>query len=442
MIKRKVLSCILIASMSMAMIAGCDSDGKKSKKNRSGDDPEPSFSVIDEGEIDYDYLDKVSYEEDEVKEAYLKFALAMYAENAKSSSGANMMISPASILFAMEMASAGASGETLRQMTEVMAPGIDPDELLKFASDYNEKLNNASGITLSSANSVWMNSTFVSNVYQDYINYVRDHFDAEAQVRDFDDDTLDAINKWIEEKTDGMIKDAVDKLEPSNLMLLINAICFEAEWMEQYEDYQINEEEFTTTNGTKINAEMMNSVESIYLQNEYATGFMKYYSGGEYAFVAMLPKDASMSASEFASSMTAEDYLEFLNSRTYAYDVRTKLLKFISEYNVTLNDPLISMGMEDAFDPSDAEFGRMCDLDSMEDQNVYISKVIHKTFIDVNENGTRAAAVTVVTMDAACAMPEEKEYKEVYLNRPFAYAIVDVETGLPLFIGTVESPEC
>ena len=431
---KKTVSILLTASMGASMVCGCSKD--KSDKEKT-DEPKASAMEIVEGGFDYSKYENVSYEPEKVDQAYLQFVMNLYSKCTSAGEGENVMVSPASVMMALSVAAAGADGETFEQMVNTMAPGIDPDEFMKFASDYNKYLNEAEGIDLSCANSLWLNQAFCSQVFGSYLEYVKDKFNANATALDFEDgESVEIINDWINENTNGMIKKAINDLEPSNIMVIVNAIAFEAAWMDAYEEYQVEEGKFTTADGGTVDVSMLNSVEDYYFENDIATGFMKPYEGGRYAFVGILPKDETLSIEEFSNLLTAEQYMAFWESGTYEFDVITSMPKFESKYEITLNDVLKSMGMEDAFDMDNADFTKII---SSEDYNAYISKVIHKTYIDVNENGTRAAAVTVVTLDAAAAM-EEPEYKYVNLDRPYVYAIVDTESGTPLFIGNVTDP--
>ena len=161
---------------------------------------------------------------------------------------------------------------------------------------------------------------------------------------------------------------------------------------------------------------------------------MRLYEGGEYALLVMLPSDENVSANEFLSDFTYEDYEEFVNSISYDYEVYTRIPEFDYDYDITLNNVLYNLGVEDAFSDTDADFTGIGFADS--GNNIYISRVLHKTHIELDREGTRAAAATVILMDEACAMPVENEIRYVYCDRPFAYAIVETDTMNPMFIGT------
>jgi serpin B len=245
------------------------------------------------------------------------------------------------------------------------------------------------------------------------------------------------MNQWINKNTNGMIKEMISDISDSAVMFLINALTFEAEWQEEYQEFQVNTGKFTGEDGKTRGVDFMESEENYYLENGLGTGVIKPYSGGKTAFVALLPKE----------SMTVEDYLRDLTGAAL-YDmiknrqntpVITKIPKFEMEYALSMADILKQMGMTDAFDEDLADF---TGLGVSEAGNIFVSDVIHKAYINVDEKGTEAGAATAVIMtDGASAVLDEPEPKYVILDRPFVYMILDLENQVPLFMGTYMMPE-
>lgn len=214
-------------------------------------------------------------------------------------------------------------------------------------------------------------------------------------------------------------------------MYLVNALAFEAEWQSIYEKHQVRDRTFTTESGTKRKVEMMYSGEHFYLDDGNATGFIKYYAGRKYAFAALLPNEGT-SVSDYVMTLTGEGLYKLLTSPVNI-SVDAGLPKFEFEYGTELSETLSSMGMSDAFDANLADF---TGLGVSSAGNIFINRVIHKTYIKVGERGTKAGAATVVEMtDGAAAEPLEA--KSVVLDRPFVFMLIDAETCLPFFIGTV-----
>jgi serpin B len=215
-------------------------------------------------------------------------------------------------------------------------------------------------------------------------------------------------------------------------MCLVNALAFDAEWSATYEKYQVREGTFTKEDGTKQEADFMYGEDHTYLEDEKATGFMKSYKGGKYAFVAMLPKEG-VSVSEYVASLDGTALHNLLSTPTNV-KVITAIPKYETAYDVEMNDILKEMGMPTAFDADHADFSA---LGQSTKGNIYISMVLHKTYISVAEQGTRAGAATLVIMDAGGALLEPEEWKEVRLDRPFVYMLIDCEKNIPFFIGTM-----
>ena len=216
-------------------------------------------------------------------------------------------------------------------------------------------------------------------------------------------------------------------------MYLVNALAFEAQWEKVYDEFQVQEGYFTTEDETRQDVEMMHSQEHYYLEDELATGFIKYYEGREYAFVALLPNEG-VSVSQYVENLTGEHLAKLLSDQKDV-TVFATMPKFETEYDIEMSEVLQEMGMTDAFDYRVADFSRLGSY-NVDGMNICISRVLHKTFISVAEQGTRAGAATAVEMPAYGAM-EIPEFKEVVLDRPFVYMIIDCETNLPFFMGTM-----
>jgi serine protease inhibitor len=342
--------------------------------------------------------------------------------------GENSLISPTSVLLALAMTTNGADKETLAQMQKVLGKDISIDELNEYLYYYVKMLPNSEKAKLSIANSIWFKDTFT--VEKVFLQKNADYYKAPAYKTAFDDQTIADINTWVRKNTDGMIDKVIDEIPSDAIMYLINTVCFDAEWKEIYESQKVNEGEFTAYDGSKQKASFMISNENYYLNDGKATGFVKPYANG-YSFVALLPNE-NVSIDDYVSSLTGEGFINLLKSKTTS-SVVAILPKFTYNYEIKMNDILKAMGMPDAFDPVKADFSR---IGNTSDGNIYISKVLHKTHITVDESGTRAGAVTKVELAKNSALLDPKI---VNLDRPFVYAIIDDATNLPLFIGTVTS---
>ena len=376
------------------------------------------------------------------KDGYLDFSFNLLGKCIdKEGENANVMISPASVMLALDMTAAGSRDNTLGQIMSLYGGEQDPDGQFSYAAALMERMNDSDdsrGVKIHTANSMWVNSALMpGDMQDDYSQFVREFFDAETESLIFDSAAQDKINGWVNSKTDGMIPTVVDQLDPAMALMLINAVSFEGEWSDQYTDANVSEMDFTSSDGSTGKVNMLCKSEKTYVENDLATGFIKYYKGGEYAFVVMLPKDESQNASQLMKSFTGRDFAQLMSSATKDYDVVTRMPEFSYDYKVNMNDTLKSLGMVDAFEPGVANFEGMADLAGGD--GLYVGSVDHKTHIEVNRNGTRAAAVTVVSMYKNAIDINSKDVKQVFCDRPFAYAIVDMTTQTPIFIGTVNS---
>lgn len=433
---RRMTAGILAAGMTVS-VSGCTGNGlSASAKNLTeqvksgGEDTEVSSAEKQNGEI-------VGGMDAEFAQSYAQFALNLLCESramAEEEAGKSSMISPLSVLMVLEMTRAGADTATRAQMEEVLYPGISVEKGEAGLQWLYKNLPDDKGAQLHMANSVWLKTlddVFLPN--EDFLLTQKEKYNAEIYGAPFDAATCKDINHWVEHKTDGMITDILDEIPDNAIMYLINAIAFEAEWETVYEANEIHDALFVTQAGEEQQISMMYDTSNRYLSMAHAEGFCRAYKSG-YDFVALLPEEG----------MTLDALLQELDGRTLLETIQNErdtmvemgLPKFTGETFLDLADVLRVLGMPLAFDDNKADFSRMgtCKNSS----RLSISRVLHKTYIDVDELGTKAGAATVVEVVEGCALESPKQ---VILNRPFLYAIVEQETGIPVFIGTVENFE-
>ena len=357
----------------------------------------------------------------------MDFSLKLFRE---CQTGENSLISPLSVSLALAMAANGAEGDTLADIEAVLG-GLPIEDLNQYLCYYVNHLTNTEQAELSIANSIWFKNKkedFIPNT--SFLQTVRSYYDADAYAAPFDKTTLGDINDWISSNTDGKIQDALDYIDPAAFMYLINTILFDGEWETPYRESRILEDTFTSASGKEQTVSMMRSTESCYLENENAAGFIKDYAEG-YRFVALLP-DEGMTVEEYINTLTPDSLLDMLEN-AQERTVRAGLPKFQYESSYELKDALTALGMGSAFQ-RDAEFDRTGTTGT---GIQYISRVIHKTHITVDGTGTEAAATTIVEYVYGTAATAPAEIAEVILDRPFVYLIIDAETNLPIFMGTV-----
>ena len=360
----------------------------------------------------------------------------------KAEPGGNVLVSPLSALFALALAENGAAGETLSQMEA--ATGMSVRDLTSYLEAYarrigGEPLYDTQGtgeaLALRSANSVWLRDSGGLSVTDDYLATCKDDLFAQVFSAPFDETTRRDINSWVSSKTDGMIEGMVDEISDEARLFLINALAFDGAWSDPYKDDDVRDDTFTAVDGTGQDVRMMRSHESHYLENGFAEGFMRPYENHDFAFVALLPK-GGVGIGDLVGSLDGGSLHELVTGAVPDVEVSAGLPKFTASHRALLDEQLHSMGMLDAFEPSLADFSP---LGSVPDGNLAVGSVIQKTFVDVNEQGTRAAAATSVEMETTAARPSDPEVREVVLNRPFVYLIIDYQSATPLFAGVVTS---
>ena len=429
--KTKIL-CILLIVALLLSLAGCAS-GKPASSQSGGTDA-ASSQKTQEKRVDLMKTVKPAKKEaepitPEAAAAASDFALRLF--RAANDPDQNTLISPLSVLCALAMTANGAEDETLLQMESTL--GMRRDLYNEFFNSYLSAMRSVYPNALRLANSIWFTDRNGFEPKEDFLAVNAACYGADAYLAPFDGSTVQEINAWVKKNTDGMIPAILDEIPDEAVMYLVNALAFEGKWEQAYEKSDVSSGEFTAADGTIQTVDFMYSEEQTYLRGGKAEGFIKYYRGGKYAFVALLP-DEGVGVGEYLASLDGESLQSLLENRSYE-TVRTVTPKFETQTGLELSDVLKAMGMELPFISDRANFRS---LGTSTVGNVFISRVLHKTYISVDESGTRAGAATAVEAAAECA--DEDEPKYVRLDRPFIYMLIDCENNLPFFIGTMMKP--
>ena len=346
----------------------------------------------------------------------------------------NQLISPLSVISALGMAANGAQNETLKEMEDVL--GVEHETLNHYLKAFVSNKYKTWENKFTIANSIWFDEERIGKgtVQKDFLQTNADYYEADLYELKFNRDAKDRINEWVSEKTDGKIpKMLEDNITDETVMFLVNALSFDADWESPYSETAVHEEKFITENGSERNAEFMYSREYAYIKDENTTGFVKYYNGRRYAFVALLPNEG-IKMSDYVSSLDGQK-IENLLKNIDESPVNTKTPKFNVDYSIELKDTLETMGMKLAFDQYKADFYGIAHPTPYP---LYIGRVLHKTFFRIDEKGTSAGAATMidVVMGGEISDIETKEPYTVYLDRPFVYMLIDCKSNTPFFIGT------
>ena len=430
-IAKRIVSCAVVMCISLSLVA-CNGGIDKSF------DQNTKEITQDMEKVQYDFAgpvyDNRDFDEQKANKLITEFALRLFGEELKhvERSSSNVLISPASVISALGMTSYGMGGDTLTQMQEAF--GMSRGHLNYYNYEYLSNISDE----LKMANSIWFSNAGHLTVKDEFLHFNNQFYNAEIYETAFDEKTVGSINHWIEEKTDGTIKKMLDQIPEDAVMYLINALLFEAEWEERYNEHQILEDlVFTNSEDKQEKVDMMSSGEDLFLEDEDAKGFIKYYKDRDYAFVALLPNE-DVEIADYAKKLTGEHLQELLSNRREAI-VHAWIPQFSYEYATEMKESLQNMGIKDAFDMGRADFTNMA---TSTEGNIFISRVLHKTYIEVTPVGTKAGAATVVEMNCGAAMsPEQPEIQEVHLDRPFIYMIIDCDSNTPVFIGTVNTVE-
>jgi serpin B len=373
----------------------------------------------------------------------MRFALDLYG-TLRESNDANLLVSPLSISLALAMTYAGASGDTANQMATTLGFDLGPDatgpafhdlvtDLLERGNAEDSADGEVTARALSIANALWGEQTYPFS--EDFMTKVEDDFGAGLQLVDFINEPEAAredINTWVEDHTGDRIKDIVPEgaITPDTLLVLANAIWFYGAWANPFEADATEDGEFTLIDGDTVTVPFMR--QNKFMSYAEGDGYQVVelpYAGSGFTFTVILPDEGEFETVEQGLDLGILDELA-------STDVRLAIPKFSFEFDTALADALKSLGMTDAFDPNASDFSEMIGDPSA--TPLVISSILHKAFIAIDEEGTEAAAATVVMMEGATAM--EDEPIEVTIDRPFIFAIRDTETGTLLFLGRLLDP--
>ena len=366
------------------------------------------------------------------------FGFKLFGRLTDSTPTKNVFISPSSIAFALAMTLNGADGETKDAMVAALSLSEMTLEEVNSASAglMNTLLSADEEVELSIANSLWARKGV--HFLPDFIRTNRDHYDAEVTALDFDSpQAAPWINTWVSNKTQGKITDIVDDpIDPMTIMFLLNAIYFKAAWTEPFDPECTREEDFLLLTGETKRVQRMHLFHDFrYLETESFQAVSLPYASERLSMYVFLP-DETTGLPAFQEKLTRENWEQWMAEFTYREGF-LGLPRFKVEYGARLNSALTALGMGVAFDQNLADFSLMADTEFP----IYISQVKHKTFIDLDEYGTEAAAVTMVEMALGAApMEDEPEPFEMIVDRPFVIAIRDNTTGALLFLGCIVEP--
>jgi len=346
----------------------------------------------------------------------------------------NLFISPLSISTALSMTANGANGETndgIRQTLHLQdIPETEINSAYKTLVPFLTELDPK--VTIKLANSNWYRKELtIRNAFKQTL---LEYYNAEVNPADFDDPaTKDKINKWIEDKTNGKITDMLDQIPAEAVMYLINAIYLKADWQFKFDKSKTEKKPFYLANGNTVQTDMMFSkgVDVTYFSNSSMQLIELPYGNGQFVFSVILPNNSSELDAIIASLDMVKYQTYIASSQTFSTQIR--MPKFKITYKTLLNNVLSEMGMAQSF--GSADFSRLFE----ESLPLQISRVIHQSFIEVDEEGTEAAAATIVEISKMSVNPNPQPM-EISIDKPFAFFIRDRYSNTILFAGKLLEP--
>jgi len=363
-----------------------------------------------------------------------QFGFKLFSQILKQSSNQNIFVSPTSVAIALSMTYNGASGTTQQAIAQTLElQGMSLNEINQSQLNLSQALTKIDPqVQLDIANSLWAREGVTFK--PEFLQKTKQFYQAKVSNLNFSQpNAVSTINNWVSQSTKGKIPTIIDQISPADILFLINAIYFKGSWQKEFSKNATQQRPFTLINGTRKQHPLMSqSGKYRYSENQQFQAVSLPYGSGRLSMYVFLPK-SNVSLTSFYNNLTAQNWQQWLN-KFASREGSISLPRFKLEYNITLNKALEALGMEVAFS-NKANFSNMTSVPAQ------IDEVKHKTFVEVNEQGTEAAAVTSLGIRAtSIQMPDEPPFKMV-VDRPFFCAIVDNQTGSVLFMGSIVDPK-
>jgi len=363
-----------------------------------------------------------------------EFALELTVQLGRQDAGQNVFLSPANVAVALAMTANGARGETLQSVLSAL--NLNTLDLETFNSNFAALqallVRDEPGATIAIANALWARAGVAFNA--DFLQRTQRFYDAKIEALDFNQpDAPKTINEWVRRQTNEKIPAIVERIPGEIILLLTSAIYFNGKWETPFNPEFTQDRPFYLLNGTtKELPTMYRSDDFEYLKGDGFQAVRLPYAGGGVRMVIILP-DADRTLAQLMDQLSIENW-ERWREQFSVKEGQLYLPRFTTRYDKQLNQALGAMGMTEAFDDNRADFSGMRPVPPA----LFISQVRHVAYVDVNEAGTEAAAVTSVEMGITSAMPTETFLMQV--DRPFFFAIEETSTGSILFTGLITEP--
>lgn len=358
--------------------------------------------------------------------AITNFGVELLIRNVSSEE--NLLVSPLSVMTMLALVNNGAEGETKSQMEDAI--GISSEKLNEYFEEYLTEIYDDRESAVNIANAVIYKENSLQ-LDEEFVEQMEEVYHARVSAESFDEATLEELNQWVYKQTNRRIPQILNQIEENEVIYLVNALSFDAKWGKKF--VTVKPSQFTTETGEVKTVNMMLGDAEYYIEEEGVSGFVKNYEDNRYTFVALLPEEGT-SISEYMNSLSGEKITTLLQgAREVRVDVTMPEYEY--EYSIGLKETLSEIGMIDLFDEVKADLSKM---GKGTDGNLFLNRVIHKTYINVNTSGTKGGAATLGGGMSGGGTTQEVKF--VKLDRPFVYLIMDQENEFPIFMGTVMDP--
>lgn len=335
--------------------------------------------------------------------------------------GKNIIFSPLSVYILLSMAADATAGQTKEEICRLLCEGEYSDEIIKQLPALLKSLT--AGDSYSLANAVVVREDIHHSIVPGYEKHLEEVFDGKLFMTD---NMVDHVNAWVRKNTRGMIPSMMDESMKDVLLCMLSACAFLADWKNQYEERDIQNEDFHNLDKTLSRVKMLLSYEPVYIEDESFTGFAKPYKNEEYSYVVLLPKDEDRPLEGCIGKLDFSRLITGVEN-TYA---NVLMPEFKCSTDVDMSDMMKKLGVHTVFTPQ-------ADFSPISSEWLKADAIRHKAYIEVDRKGTKAAAVTSMFGMVGAAPVEFPEEKDVFVTRPFFYAVVHHATGIPVFLGAV-----
>lgn len=422
---KKITISVLIISLMFTLITGCMGN-ESNAPNEEDTAVFPEATISNADNTGMSLADTNSY-----RDSVWAFSSSLFSKVLERDAE-NPVISPLSAYMALSMAASGAQGETLDEFE--MSLGLSLEALGDTNQQIIKNFSNTSGnTTLELGNSMWFDSRQVSPK-ESFTSGLKEHYGAEVFNQDFVSPEIEnSVNDWVNRKTHGMIPSIIESINRDTAMILVNTLYMNAQWQSVFDPNNTEEKDFTTRSGNTVKTEFLTSDAQAhsYIKDSNLEGVVLPYDDEHLAFLALKPIDGS---SLLDMGLTAESLSDIIGKAKKMDSLVLSMPRFENEFEVRLDDIAKDMGIVTAFD------GQIADFSTIEDNaNLALSMILHKVNIRVDEKGTEAAASTAIGFDKMSAPLDDIIY--LTFDSPYLYAIMDLDSGIPLFLGRMDNPQ-